>query len=195
MLRFPRDGQGVDDLQVVSKGNRNTYDLVWAPVPVDPSQPDGEVNWALFGSENGPDYNDAPDEVNHIRWGHDYGFPDQFGPVPAGQEDAPYSSPVAIFTPHSSADGLAYITNPGWPAEYRTLYISLFGEIFDPKPVGHTVDRIPLQAVETPSGLTYRSEPSVFITGLQRPLPMTVDTSGNLLAGDYLTGILYRVHH
>ena len=66
VLRFPRTGQGIDDLEVVSRGNRNAYDLVWAPIPVELDQPDGERVWQLFASENGPDFNDAPDEVNHI---------------------------------------------------------------------------------------------------------------------------------
>ena len=87
--------------------------VAFGAVPVDLSVPDGETAWQLFASENGPDFNDAPDEVNHIRWGHDYGFPDQFGPVAAGETDGePFSGPVYPATPHASASGLAYIDNP-----------------------------------------------------------------------------------
>lgn len=189
VLRFPRDGQGQEDIQIVSQGNRNTYDLVWAEVS------DGARGtvWALFASENGPDFNDAPDEVNHIRWGHHYGFPEQFGPVPSDEEGQPYSGPIYPVAPHASADGLAYVTNPAWPDAFRTLYVALFGEIFSPEPVGHTVDRILLTPLETPGGLTFRGEPSVFLTGLERPLALTTDVDGNLLAADYVTGIVYRV--
>lgn len=195
VLRFPRDGQSAADLEVVSQGNRNAYDLVWANLPVDPEQPDGARTWQLFASENGPDFNDAPDEVNHIRWGKHYGFPDQFGPVAdPSAEGAPYSGPVYPVTPHASADGMAYIDHPAWPAEYRTLYVTLFGEVFSPAPVGHTVERIRLHAVTLPDGThTYRGEPSDFITGLERPLPLATGPDGQMIVGDYATGVVYKI--
>lgn len=197
ILRFPRTGQSEDDLEVVSMGNRNAYDVVWAQVPIDLAAPDGERAWQLFASENGPDFNDAPDEVNHIRWGHDYGFPNQFGPVDASAgevEGDPYSGPVYPVLAHASADGIAYIDNPAWPADYRTLYVALFGEVFSPTPVGHIVERITLRAETTPTGeLTYRGEPSPFIVGLDRPLPLVTTPDGNMLVGDYATGIIYQI--
>lgn len=195
VLRFPRDGQSAADLQVVSQGNRNAYDLVWASLPVYPDQPGEPRQWQLFASENGPDFNDAPDEVNHIRWGKHYGFPEQFGPVtrPAA-EGAPYSGPVYAVAPHASADGMAYIDHPAWPAEYRTLYVTLFGEVFSPARVGHTVERISLYGVTLPDGtLTYRGEPSDFITGLERPLPLATGPDGQMVVGDYATGVVYQI--
>ena len=196
VLRFPRDGQGQEDLQIVSRGNRNTYDIVFAPVPVNLAEPDGPTAWQLFASENGPDFNDAPDEVNHIRWGLDFGFPDQFGMVedPAA-EGKPYSSPVYPVLAHTSADGIAYIANPTWPTEYRTLYVALFGEVFSPLPVGHIVERIALTAVETENGVTYRGEPSEFVGGMDRPLPLVAAPDGNMVVGDYATGVVYRVSY
>jgi hypothetical protein len=201
VLRFPRDGQSADDLEIVSQGNRNAYDVLFAPVPTNLANPDGPTAWQLFASENGPDFNDAPDEVNHIRWGRHYGFPDQFGPVGSdGNADAvegdPYSGPVYPATAHASANGLAYVTRPDWPAEYRTLYVSLFGEVFNPKPVGHIVERVSLRSEITPQGeLTYRGEPSTFIAGLDRPLPLATTPEGNLLVGDYATGVVYEVSY
>jgi glucose/arabinose dehydrogenase len=195
ILRFPRTGQDSSDLEVVSMGNRNAYDVVWADLPVNLDEPDGPRAWQLFASENGPDFNDAPDEVNHIRWGHHYGYPDQFGPVSEGQvEGDPYSGPVYAVKPHASADGITYIDNPEWPAEYRTLYLSLFGEVFSPTPVGHIVERIILRSERTPNGeMTYRGESFPFITGLDRPLPLAVTPKGNMLVGDYATGVVYEI--
>ena len=196
VLRFPRDGQGTAVLESVSKGNRNAYGVLWAPVPVDLANPLGSTAWQLFASENGPDFNDAPDEVNHIRWGHDYGFPEQFGPVAATATDGdPYSGPVYPVTPHASANGLAYITNPNWPAADRTLYVALFGQVFSEVIVGHTVEQIRLTSVETATGLTYRGEPTTFIAGLDRPLPLTTTLDGDLVVGDYATGVVYRVRY
>jgi glucose/arabinose dehydrogenase len=194
VLRFPRSGQGQGDLEVVSRGNRNAYDVLFAPTPVDLAAPDGPTAWQLFASENGPDFNDAPDEVNHIRWGLDYGFPAQFGMVEdAAAEGVPYSSPVYPVTPHASANGLAYISNPAWPAAYRTLYVTLFGEVFSSQPVGHIVERIALTTTVAADGVTYRGEPSEFIGGLDRPLPLVTAPDGNLLVGDYATGVIYRI--
>jgi glucose/arabinose dehydrogenase len=194
VLRFPRSGQGQGDLEVVSRGNRNAYDVLFAPAPVDLAAPDGPTAWQLFASENGPDFNDAPDEVNHIRWGLDYGFPAQFGMVEdAAAEGVPYSSPVYPVTPHASANGLAYISNPAWPAAYRTLYVTLFGEVFSSQPVGHIVERITLTTTVAADGVTYRGEPSEFIGGLDRPLPLVTAPDGNLLVGDYATGVVYRI--
>ncbi len=198
ILRFPRSGQGEADLQSVSRGNRNAYAVLWAPVPIDLGQPDGESGWQLFASENGPDFNDAPDEVNHIRWQHDYGFPVQFGPVDiaSGAVDGdPYSGPVYPVAAHASADGLVYITNADWPVAYRTLYLSLFGQVFSEGIVGHTVERITLSPVETATGTTFRGEPSTFIAGLDRPLPLTTAPNGDLVVGDYATGVIYQVHY
>jgi hypothetical protein len=88
---------------------------------------------------------------------------------------------------------LAYVANPNWPVEYRTLYVALLGEIFSTEPVGHTADRVILKPVETPSGLTYRGEPSSFVVGMERSLALTVDLQGNLLAADSATGLICRV--
>lgn len=196
ILRFPRDGASPANLEIVSRGNRNAYAVVWAPVPIDLAQPDGAAAWQLFASENGPDFNDAPDEVNHIRWQHHYGFPEQFGPVAEGQtEDDPYSSPVYPITAHASANGLAYVTNPTWPPADRTLYVTLFGQVFTSAIVGHTVERVALTAVETATGVTYRGEPTTFIAGLDRPLPIITAPDGNLVVGDYATGVIYQVRY
>lgn len=190
VLRFPRSGQSRADLQIVSRGNRNAYDVVWAPVPVD-----GEIHWSLFASENGPDFNDAPDEVNHIRWGLNYGFPEQFGMTTGSAADAAYASPVADLPAHASSTGLAFVTDLSWPADYRTLYVSLFGQIFGTERVGHTVERIALSPVKDSDPLTFTGEASPFVEGLDRPLAMITDAQGRLLVADYVTGIVYRVRH
>ena len=191
VLRFPRDGQGQDDLEILSEGNRNVYDLVWAPVPVDLDEPDGPTEWQLFVTENGPDYEDDPDEINHVyRPGLHFGFPEQLGDLgPDEVEGDPYAGPVYSVVPHTSSDGIAWISNPDWPDEYRTLYSALFGEVFNPAPVGHIVEGVHLREITTPDGYTtYRGEPFDFVTELDRPLPLTVDLAGDMLVGDYATG-------
>lgn len=196
VLRFPRMGKNQDDLEVVSQGNRNAYALAWGAVPVDLNVPDGEKAWQLFASENGPDFNDAPDEVNHIRWQHHYGFPEQFGLADDPESDGkPYSGPLYPVTAHASASGLAYIDHPAWPSEYQTLYVSLFGQIFGEGVAGHRVDRITLAEVESTTSPTYRGQPTPFVIGLDRPLPMATGPDRNLWIGDYATGVVYQVRY
>ncbi len=190
ILRLHRDGHGKEALEVVANGVRNAYGLLWAPV-----LHDGETHWSLFAGENGPDFNAAPDEVNHIRWGLHYGFPEHFGMIDPQEEGQPYSSPVLEVTAHASANSLAYVTNPAWPEEYRTLYISLFGSVFSAEPVKPAVDRIILTPIDAPDGLTFRGETKPFLDNLSRPLPIATDHNGDLLVGDYGSGVIYRVRY
>ncbi len=190
ILRFHRNGHGKEALEIVANGVRNAYGLLWAPV-----LHDGETHWSLFAGENGPDFNAAPDEVNHIRWGLHYGFPEHFGMVDPQNEGDPYSSPVLEVTAHASANSLAYVTNSAWPEEYRTLYVSLFGSVFSAEPVKPAVDRIILTTIDAPDGLTFRGEATLFLDNLSRPLPIATDHNGDLLVGDYGSGVIYRVRY
>ena len=205
ILRFPRNGSGQESLEVVSRGNRNPYALAWGQVDLGNGNASENLaesealDWQLFASENGPDFNDAPDEVSHIRWQHHYGFPEKYGPSfdePATELDGlPYSGSLYAVTPHASASGLTYIQNSTWPAAFQTLYVGLFGQVFSEKIVGHTVDRIVLTPVDSPTGITFKGEPETFLAGLDRPLPLAVDPNGDMLIGDYATGIIYHVSY
>jgi hypothetical protein len=57
------------------------------------------------------------------------------------------------------------------------------------------VERVTLTAVETATGTTYRGEPTTFVAGLDRPLPLTIAPDGNLLIGDYATGVIYKIQY
>ena len=66
--------------------------------------------------------------------------------------------------------------------------------VFSPTPVGHTVERISLTEEVSPQGdITYRGQPSDFVAAMDRPLPMITGPDGNLVVGDYATGVIYRV--
>ena len=72
ILRIAPDGSSVE---VVARGFRNPFDLAFAP--------DGE----LFCTDNAPDVpvrsaDDAPDELNHVIEGRDYGHPNVWGEPP-----------------------------------------------------------------------------------------------------------------
>lgn len=46
VLRFPRTGSSANDLQIVSRGNRNAYTVLWANMPDDLSDPGSDPNSA-----------------------------------------------------------------------------------------------------------------------------------------------------
>lgn len=75
------------------------------------------------------------------------------------------------------------------PAPPAAIFIALFGQIFSPTPVGHEVQRIRL----TPAGDSYTAQAEPFITGLDRPLDVTVGPDGALYVLDYVAGLVYRL--
>ena len=83
-------------IQIVANGLRNAWGLAFHP------------NGALFATDNTrDDLGDAtpPDELNLIRAGRHYGFPDVAGIPPKGHPSEP---PVGLLGVHGSANGLAF---------------------------------------------------------------------------------------
>ncbi len=174
ILRMPHLGHNAD-LEVVARGVRNAYDLAF------------NKEGALFATDNGPDYNDAPDELNHIIFGENYGYPYAFGDDDGGGK---YRKPIWNFEPHASATGITAYEADAFPADYRgNLFVTLFGQLFGTKPAGHRLDRIIL----IPTGDTYRAQAEPFLTGLDRPLDVTVGPNGSLFVLEYVSGNIYRI--
>jgi len=174
ILRMPSGG-GREDIEVVARGLRNAYDLAFNRA--------GQ----LLAGENGPDAVAGPDELNHIVEGQHYGYPRVFGYDDGGGQ---FRVPVWTFPDHSSADGLTVYEAGQFPAEYRgNVFIALFGNLFGDSVAGHQVDRVIL----TPSGDTFTGRGEPFMTGLDRPLDVTVGPDGSLYVLEYLTGTVYRV--
>lgn len=162
-------------LEVVATGVRNPYDLAF------------NARGDLFATENGPDSVDGPDELNHILPGRHYGYPEAFGDDDGGGR---FQKPIWNFPLHASADGLVVYEADHFPADYRgNLFVALFGNLFGDKTVGREVQRIIL----TPAGETYTARAEPFMTGLERPLDVTVGPDGALYVLEYVTGVVYRV--
>lgn len=154
ILRFTPDG---DSVEVYATGLRVTYDLAF------------HTSGALFAADNGPSADstlcfEAPDELNWIRQGLDYGFPDCFGfgdcvdvsaicdPPPCGAGDcdlggcdASVTYPIGLFDPHASADGLAFGDgSEGFATD--ALFVAEFGQTASsggcPSDFGHRVSRV-----------------------------------------------------
>ena len=202
VLRFTATG---DTVEVLATGVRVAYDVAF--------HESGE----LFAADNGPSAEstfcyEAPDELNWIRAGEHYGFPDCFGfgdcvdvsaicsPAPCGIGDCDLggcgpgvTDPLALFDPHASADGLSFGT--GF-ADFGPddLFVAEFGET---APSGGCTTgfgrRVSHVRLHQNGGSWAADPPEAFATGLGRPLDVAVGPDGALYVADYETGNIERV--
>lgn len=160
------------DLRVFAVGVRNPYRLAY------------NSKGDLFATENGPnELKDIPgDELNLLVEGGDYGFPTEFGiPAPGSSVQAP----VALFPPHSSADGLVFYHGDQFPKEYYdNAFVTLLhlGQVY----------RVQLHQDENGN---YTSRLSLFVTGLSGPLDIVVGPDGSLYVLDFIDNTIYKIEH
>ncbi|MCC7361959.1 MAG: PQQ-dependent sugar dehydrogenase [Anaerolineales bacterium] len=179
ILRFKPDGT---DFSVFATGMRNPYDLAFNAV--------GE----LFATDNGRDdlgWDAPPEELNHVRAGRDYGWPDCWTGNTAGL-CATREQAVAVFTPHKSANGLAFYHGRQFPAEYfDNAFVAVLGSInLRPADAERGVRRVQL----TRQGDTYVGATSLFLDLPDgRPLDVTVGPDGALYVADYINDVVYRI--
>ncbi|MCC9709830.1 PQQ-dependent sugar dehydrogenase [Streptomyces sp. MNU76] len=137
----PAPGNPFDDSVVYSYGHRNVQGLAW----------DSEQR--LFASEFGQN---TWDELNHIRPGGNYGWPEVEG---EGGESG-YVDPVAVWsTEEASPSGIAIAEGSVWMAGLR----------------GQRLWRIPLDGTET------AAEPQAFLEGDYGRLRTVVSAGGDKL--------------
>jgi glucose/arabinose dehydrogenase len=182
------------DVEVFATGLRNPYDLTFSP--------DGD----LFTADNNPDRFDRTlrylpsEELNHIRQGHFYGFPEVFGePYPGHNSTAP----VTNFFPSVASAGLAYYSASQFPSHYRNgVYVAQWGSIAHPVQArdirnGYLVAYVPL--TPTANG-TFTGDWEVFAMfhqdqGEYRPVDVTVGSDGALYILEYNQAVVYRVKY
>ncbi len=176
ILRMQPDGSG---LEIFASGMRNPYDLVF----------DGAGN--LFAGDNGcdpPVCEDAPEELNHIIMGANYGYPNFVGYPPA---DSGTLGPVLTFPTHTSANGLIIYQADMFPEWRDDILIAWFGSYLPGfTEVGRRIVRVELQAV----GDTFQGSYHPFIEGLERPLDLTVAADGSIFVTDFGAGRIYRLY-
>jgi glucose/arabinose dehydrogenase len=172
IVRFKPDGSG---FEVFAKGLRNPYGLAF----------DSQGN--LFATDNGPDDPSAPDELNYIVKGGDYGFPNYFGNPPAGSGTI---GPVALLQTHSSSDGFAFYYGTQFPAYFvGNVFIAQWGANSGDPSIGQRIVRVPLDK----TGTGFEGQELVFATGFNHPIDVIEDHMGGLLVADYGTGTVYRI--
>ena len=172
VLRFHSDWSYAG---VVVHGARNPYGLALRPST-------GEAYVTINGQDN---LGGQPaDHMLKVTDGEDAGWPRCWPAFPDGSLHGScggVAAPVAVFTPHSSADGIVFQDGSEFGADYAdNAFVTEWGANVG-GPTGRRVERVVLSA----SGLAQVSD---FATGFAHPLAITEAPDGGLLVGDYGTG-------
>ncbi len=164
----------------------------------------------LWGTEMGRDYlgdTTPPDEINIIKEGKDYGWPNCYGDrihdtaFDTNQyiRDPCSSSEQPIFEipAHSAPLGLTFINSPQFPPDWQgDLLVAYHGSWNSSVPVGYKVVHMKVNG----NSITGSDD---FLTGflqghtnnssLGRPVDLAFDTQGNLYISDDKAGAVYIV--
>jgi glucose/arabinose dehydrogenase len=162
--------------RVFARGLRNPYGLAFRP-----------HTGPLYATDNGrDDFDDqVPDELNLIKDGGNYGWPDCWGRN-GGSNCRGTIPPVALFEPHASADGLVFYHGHTFPKRYRNdAFVAEWGDSVNALDTGHRVKDVHFAGK--------RVIVSNFATGLSHPLAVAVGGKGALLVADWGTGIIWRI--
>jgi glucose/arabinose dehydrogenase len=191
IVRYNAGGGGEE---IFAAGLRNSVGIAWHPTTKE-----------LWGTDNGRDMlgdDLPPDEVNVIRQGKNYGWPNCYAdrvPDPEFGTRAlcdKTEAPAVKIQAHSAPLGLAFYTGKQFPREYQgDLFVALHGSWNRSKKTGYKVIR-----VKSENGRPGQAED--FITGWLadetvwgRPVDLIVGKDGALYLSDDAGGVIYRISY
>ena len=168
---------------VALRGTRNPYGLA-----VRPSTDDAYVT--INGQDN---LGSQPaDHMVRVVNGGDAGWPRCWPAYPDGSlhgNCGGIARPIAVFTPHTSADGIVFYDGREFGAGYaENAFVTEWGTNGG-GPAGRRVVRVVLSG----SGEAEHGQVSDFATGFSHPLGIAVAADGGLLVGDYGTGQITEI--
>jgi glucose/arabinose dehydrogenase len=177
VLRFHSDWSYAG---VVVRGARNPYGLAVLPST-------GEAYVTINGQDN---LGGQPaDHMLKVVDGENAGWPQCWPAYPDGSlhgNCAGVAAPIAVFTPHTSADGIVFNDGREFGGDFAgNAFVTEWGANVG-GPIGRRVERVVLSV----SGLAQVTD---FATGFAHPLAITEAPDGGLLVGDYGTGQITEI--
>lgn len=189
IMRFKPDGTG---REIYARGLRNAVGFAWHPATRE-----------LWATDNGRDWlgnSQPPEELNRIRYGGHYGWPQCYGdrqPDPGlGSEAfcADTLPPAVTFPAHWAPLGIAFYTGKQFPAEYRhDAFVAFHGSWNRLPPAGYKVVRVRFWNGQ-PAG--YEDFATGWLRGAQswgRPVDLLTAPDGALFLTDDAGGRIYRI--
>jgi glucose/arabinose dehydrogenase len=180
VLRFHSDWSFAD---IAVRGARNPFGLALRPLT-------GDAYVTINGQDN---LGAQPaDHLLRVVDGEDAGWPRCWPAYPDGSlhgNCAGVAPPVAVFAPHSSADGIVFYDGAEFGSDYaENAFVTEWGANLG-GPTGRRVMRVVLSG----SGASEHGQVSDFATGFSHPLAITEAPDGGLLVGDYGTGQITEI--
>lgn len=185
------DSEGANP-RAYAKGLRNAVFII--------NKPDTNELW---GTEMGRDFlgdNLPPDEVNIIRDGGNYGWPDCYGnKVPDRRFNSKAScgstlAPAYNIPAHSAPLGLLFVNSRQFPDEFDgDLLVAYHGSWNRSTPTGYKVVRLEMDGDKVVKQHDFITG---FISGSQaigRPVDMDFDREGSLYLSDDKAGAIYKI--
>ncbi|MDQ6701176.1 MAG: PQQ-dependent sugar dehydrogenase, partial [Acidobacteriota bacterium] len=195
MMRYDADGSNET---LFAAGLRNTVSFAWHPVT-------GEL-WSVDNGGDGLGDDEPPEEIDILRAGGDYGWPDCVGQrrgVNWGTGARPSRCPATIgpeleMQAHSAPLGIAFYTGDRFPASYlNDALIGFHGSWNRNVPTGYKVARVRASSGRAagmedflwgffdPATRTASGRPVQAITGPDGAVYVSDDASGNIYRVSY----------
>lgn len=167
----PQNGE----IQIVATGLRNAYGIAF--------DPQGTL-WATDNGWDPPEDPLAPDELDRIAVGADYGFPRIAGQAPRGD---PSRSPEALLPAHGAVTGLVFYNADLMPEFRGNAFVTLWG------PQDRRDDSLQkVVRVEFGADGAVVSDFAIG-PGMERPIAVTVGPTGHLFVADFHSGKIIRI--
>ncbi|MEE9392344.1 MAG: PQQ-dependent sugar dehydrogenase [Planctomycetota bacterium] len=166
--------QNGNNLAVHATGVRNAFGLAF------------KSNFGLVAGDNGPNAlltnPNAPDELNYIEAGLDYGYPDYYG-FPAastGTEDPIFEIPA-----HAAPTGMTFDIDSQWSGFSNDLYCCLFA--------GGAGSVARFNLTQSQVDQSYGASIHLIANGFLNAIDCKFAPTGDLLIADFTTKTIYAV--
>jgi glucose/arabinose dehydrogenase len=183
---------GGGPLEPVASGIRNAVGMTWSPY-------DRQL-WVTENGRNDLGEDIPPDEVDVVKIGSDYGWPDCYGdrvPVDASvpaEQCAGTEPPVVTLPAHIAPLGLAFYETDRAPADFRgNLLVALHGSAERTEPVGYELVRVPIRDGQARTPITFVRGWLVDDDSWGRPVFPFVARDGTLYLSDDKGGVIYWI--